>query len=97
KGSRDSTVDREQLAAMRETEQEAAAYVLGVKRVTFLRHPDAELTENLDLRRELVREIRTTKPDLLLTFDPFGGYRYHPDHRVVGRVGMDAAWPCARA
>src|SRR4029077_17614805 len=47
KGSHDSNVDREQLAATRETEQEAAAYVLGVKRVTFLRHPDAELTENL--------------------------------------------------
>jgi LmbE family N-acetylglucosaminyl deacetylase len=96
KGSHDSRVAREELATTREQEQEAAAYVLGVKRVSFLRHPDAELTENLDLRRELVREIRATKPDVLLTFDPFGGYRYHPDHRVVGRVAMDAAWPCAR-
>jgi len=96
KGSHDSRVAREELATAREREQEAAAYVLGVKRVSFLRHPDAELTENLDLRRELVREIRATKPDVLLTFDPFGGYRYHPDHRVVGRVAMDAAWPCAR-
>ena len=96
KGSHDSRVAREELATTREQEQAAAAYVLGVKRVSFLRHPDAELTENLDLRRELVREIRATKPDVLLTFDPFGGYRYHPDHRVVGRVAMDAAWPCAR-
>jgi LmbE family N-acetylglucosaminyl deacetylase len=24
------------------------------------------------------------------------GYRQHPDHRVVGRVALDAAWPCAR-
>ena len=96
KGSHDSRVAREELATTREEEQAAAAYVLGVKRVNFLRHPDAELTENLDLRRELVREIRATKPDVLLTFDPFGGYRYHPDHRVVGRVAVDAAWPCAR-
>jgi LmbE family N-acetylglucosaminyl deacetylase len=96
KGSHDSRVAREELATTREEEQAAAAYVLGVKRVSFLRHSDAELTENLDLRRELVREIRATKPDVLLTFDPFGGYRYHPDHRVVGRVAMDAAWPCAR-
>jgi LmbE family N-acetylglucosaminyl deacetylase len=96
KGSHDSRVAREELATTREQEQAAAAYVLGVKRVSFLRHPDAELTENLDLRRELVREIRATKPDVLLTFDLFGGYRYHPDHRVVGRVAMDAAWPCAR-
>lgn len=96
KGSRDSGVARQELATAREEEQEAAAYVLGVKRVTFLRHLDAELTENLDLRRELVREIRATMPDVLLTFDPFGGYRYHPDHRIVGRVALDAAWPCAR-
>jgi LmbE family N-acetylglucosaminyl deacetylase len=96
KGSRNPNLPSEALATAREEEQEAAAYVLGVKRVAFLRHPDAELTESLDLRRELVREIRATMPDVLLTFDPFGGYRYHPDHRVVGRVAMDAAWPCAR-
>ncbi len=65
KGSHDSRVAREELATTREEEQAAAAYVLGVKRVNFLRHPDAELTENLDLRRELVREIRATKPDVL--------------------------------
>jgi LmbE family N-acetylglucosaminyl deacetylase len=96
KGTHDARLSRDELANMRETEQEAAAYVLGVKRVRFLRHPDAELVDSLDLRREFVREIRASKPDVLLTFDPFGGYRYHPDHRIVGRVAMDAAWPCAR-
>jgi LmbE family N-acetylglucosaminyl deacetylase len=96
KGSRKPDVPPEELAGRREREQEAAAYVLGVKRVSFLRHPDAELVENLDLRREFVREIRATKPDVLLTFDPYGGYRYHPDHRIVGRVALDAAWPSAR-
>ena len=96
KGSRDPNLPRDELARKRELEQEAAAFVLGVKRVAFLRRPDAELTENLDLRREFVREIRSTMPDVLLTFDPFGGYRYHPDHRIVGRVALDAAWPSAR-
>jgi LmbE family N-acetylglucosaminyl deacetylase len=84
------------VARTREREQEAAAYVMGVKRVAFLRHPDAELAEDLQLREEFVREIRASKPDVLLTFDPNVGYRYHPDHRVVGRVALDAAWPCAR-
>ena len=74
------------MARLREREQEAAAYVMGVKRVAFLRHPDAELVEDLELREEFVREIRATKPDVLITFDPNVGYRYHPDHRVVGRV-----------
>src|ERR1700687_4079428 len=70
KGSRDPNRPPDELARMREREQEAAAYVLGVKRVAFLRHPDAELTESLELRHEFVREIRTSKPDVLLTFDP---------------------------
>jgi LmbE family N-acetylglucosaminyl deacetylase len=96
KGSRNPNLPSDELARAREVEQEAAAYVLGVKRVAFLRHPDAELVESLELRRELVREIRATMPDVLLTFDPDGGYRYHPDHRIVGRVALDAAWPSAR-
>jgi LmbE family N-acetylglucosaminyl deacetylase len=96
KGTRNPNVPREELGQMREREQEAAAYVLGVKRVEFLRHGDAELLETLELRGEFVRSIRSAQPDVLLTFDPQGGYRYHPDHRVVGRVALDAAWPCAR-
>jgi LmbE family N-acetylglucosaminyl deacetylase len=96
KGARDATRSRAKMALIREREQELAAGVLGVKRVAFLRHPDAELVEDLGLRKELVREIRTSKPDLLLTFDPNVPYRFHPDHRVVGRSALDAAWPSAR-
>src|SRR5216684_1579429 len=96
KGARDLTKSRAKVARIREREQEMAAELLGVKSVRFLRHPDAEVVESLELREEFVREIRATKPDVLLTFDPNVGYRYHPDHRVVGRVALDAAWPCAR-
>lgn len=96
KGARDVTKSRAKVAQIREREQELAADVLGVKRVAFLRHPDAELVETLELRKEFVAEIRTSKPDVLLTFDPNVPYRFHPDHRVVGRVALDAAWPSAR-
>jgi LmbE family N-acetylglucosaminyl deacetylase len=96
KGARDATRSRAKMAQIREREQELAADVLGVKRVAFLRHPDAELVESLELRKEFVGEIRTSKPDVLLTFDPNVPYRFHPDHRVVGRVALDAAWPSAR-
>jgi LmbE family N-acetylglucosaminyl deacetylase len=96
KGSRDTTKSRAKVARIREREQEIAADILGSKRVVFLRHADAELVESLELREEFVREIRTSKPDLLITFDPSVAYRYHPDHRVVGRVALDAAWPSAR-
>ena len=96
KGTRDHTKTRVEMAATREKEQVAAAKVLGVSEVAFLRHADAELMETLELRGQFVREIRSSKPDVILTFDPTPGYRYHPDHRVVGRVTLDAAWPSAR-
>src|SRR5579859_5717236 len=96
KGTRDERQTRAQLAATREREQKAAAKILGALNVTFLGLPDAELEENLGLRQVFVREIRRSRPDVVLTFDPTPGYRQHPDHRVVGRVTLDAAWPSAR-
>ena len=96
KGARDAAKSSAQVARLREQEQERAAQILGVHDVRFLRHADAELVEDLALREQFVREIRATRPDVLLTFDPNVPYRFHPDHRVVGRVGLDAAWPCAR-
>jgi LmbE family N-acetylglucosaminyl deacetylase len=96
KGARDATRSPAKVARTREREQELAAEVLGVKRVEFLRRPDAELVETLELREQFVHEIRVSKPDVLLTFDPNVPYRFHPDHRVVGRVALDAAWPSAR-
>jgi LmbE family N-acetylglucosaminyl deacetylase len=96
KGARDAGKSRAKVARIREREQELAAEVLGVKNVAFLRHSDAELVESLELRQEFVREIRASKPDVLLSFDPNVLYRFHPDHRVVGRVALDAAWPTAR-
>jgi LmbE family N-acetylglucosaminyl deacetylase len=74
----------------------ASARRLGAATVEFLRHPDAELVESLDLRAALVREIRRTRPEVLFTFDPLPTHRQHPDHRVIGRVALDAAWPSAR-
>src|SRR3984893_259386 len=96
KGARDASKSRAKVARIREREQELAADVLGVKRVVFLRHPDAELVESLEFREELVREIRTSKPDVILTFDPNVPHRFHPDHRGVGRATPDAAWPSPR-
>jgi LmbE family N-acetylglucosaminyl deacetylase len=96
KGTRDRSLTGVELARTREVEQQAAAGLLGAAGVEFLRHRDAELTDNLELRGEFVGCIRRARPDVLLTFDPTPGYRGHPDHRVVGRVALDAAWPCAR-
>lgn len=96
KGTEEPDITGQELAARREREQLESARRLGAARVEFLRRGDAELTNSLEFRGELVREIRRSKPDLILSFDPSDGYRQHPDHRVTGRVALDAAWPCAR-
>ena len=96
KGTRDPARAGAELAAAREREQLASAELLGAARVEFLRQPDAQVVDGLELRGLLVREIRRSRPDVLLTFSPMPDYRQHPDHRAVGRAAMDAAWPCAR-
>jgi LmbE family N-acetylglucosaminyl deacetylase len=90
KGSDDPAATPESLAATREAEQRAAAAILGVEEVTFLRHHDGEVEVNIPFRRELALEIRKGRPDLVLTFDPWQRYQIHPDHRAVGQTALDA-------
>lgn len=96
KGTSDPTLTPQQVAAIREAEQKEAARILGVESVTFLHWPDSEVEPTLALRRELVRQIRRHRPDLVITHDPVPPYRLHPDHRAVGRATLDALFPCAR-
>jgi LmbE family N-acetylglucosaminyl deacetylase len=101
KGSRDLEITSEQLAALREAEERAAAARLGVEDVIFLRYPDGELQPTLDLRRQLTRLIRLKKPDIVVTNDPtarwYGShYINHPDHRAIGDAVLDAVFPAAR-
>ena len=96
KGARDTTKSRAKMAQIREREQELAADVSGSSAWCSSGTRMPSWSRDLELREEFVREIRTSKPDVLLTFDPNVPYRFHPDHRVVGRVALDAAWPSAR-
>ncbi|HEX6800265.1 MAG TPA: PIG-L deacetylase family protein [Ktedonobacterales bacterium] len=90
KGSDNPAATPEELATTREAEQRAAAEILGVAEVTFLRHHDGEVEVNIPFRRELALEIRKGRPDLVLTFDPWQRYQIHPDHRAVGQTALDA-------
>jgi LmbE family N-acetylglucosaminyl deacetylase len=84
------------LASLREKEQLEAANVLGVKEVIFLRHPDQSLEDTPEFRKEIVRYIRLYRPELVITADPYRRYIWHRDHRIVGRVVLDAVFPYAR-
>ncbi|MFC1919280.1 PIG-L deacetylase family protein [Chloroflexota bacterium] len=96
KGSSDPEMTSERLARIREEEQIVAAELLGVKEVVFLRYPDGYLEYSSELRGELVRLIRKYRPELVVTADLYRKYIWHPDHRVTGRVVLDAVFPFAR-
>lgn len=80
-------------AELRTEELNRAAKILGLKGVFFLgyrdsgmpgmdanKHPDAQVNHSIDeVAGKVVRYVRELKPDIVLTFDPIGGYK-HPDH-----------------
>lgn len=93
-------ITRADAVAIREAEQWAAAAVVGVDEVIFLREPDGMVVNTLDLRRRLVREIRRFKPEVVVCGDPTvffveNSYINHPDHRAVAAAALDAIFPAA--
>jgi len=96
KGTNDARVKPEDLAKTREDEQIAAANLLGVREVIFLRHPDQGLEDTPEFRKEIVRLIRMYRPETVVTADPYRRYIWHRDHRMTGQVTLDAIFPYAR-
>jgi LmbE family N-acetylglucosaminyl deacetylase len=80
-------------AELRTHELMNAAKHLGLKEVFFLgyrdsgmpgmeenNHPDAQIQHPIEeVAGKVVKYIRELKPDVVITFDPIGGYK-HPDH-----------------
>ena len=96
KGTDSPDIPSQQLAKIREKEQQDAAAVLGVSNVVFLGYPDQGLEDAPDLRKAIVRQIRIYKPDTIVTSDPYRRYIWHRDHRITGQVVLDAVYPYAR-
>jgi LmbE family N-acetylglucosaminyl deacetylase len=101
KGSSSPDFAPEQLAKVRQQEQRAACAVLGVKEVVFLGYADGLLQNTLQLRQNIVRQIRRLRPDAVVCQDPtrrwYGKtYLNHPDHRASGDATLDAIFPSAR-
>ncbi len=88
-------------AGVREEEERRSAAVVGVSDVRFLGRRDGVVVEALDLRRDLAREIRRSRPDVVVTvnhhetFAP--GAWNSADHRAVGRAVIDAVGDAGNA
>jgi LmbE family N-acetylglucosaminyl deacetylase len=93
----------ETVADRRMSELRCAAGVLGLTGVYFLdyrdsgmpgspenEHPQALVAQPLDeVAAKIVTYMRKLKPDVVLTFDPIGGYR-HPDHIAIHKATVRA-------
>ncbi len=94
-GGRDSSQSRLEAAKTRRGEQNLAAATLGVKDAVYLDKPDGQVEANLELRRDLTRVIRQTKPCLVIAPSPrinFNNMPFlHPDHLAVGRATLAAS------
>lgn len=100
KGTSDVEMDPEQLIVSRRDEQRAAARALGVVECYFLDGVDGELQPSRDFLGQVVRLIRTLRPDAVFTHSTEIVVRNasinHTDHRVTGQTALDAIYPAAR-
>jgi LmbE family N-acetylglucosaminyl deacetylase len=101
KGSDDPEVDPAELGVRREAEQRAAAAEVGVTSVEFLDGADARVEPTIQLREQVTRAIRRHRPEVVISHDPTvlfvnNEWVNHTDHRAVGQVVVDAAFPTAR-
>jgi len=98
-GSSDRAMTPDRLARTREAEQRNAARTLGVAHVEFLGGDDGEVADTRDLRRDITRQIRKWRPDLVIAQNPHRTHNLfasHRDHRVTGAVVLDCVYPLAR-
>jgi len=98
-GSSDRTMTPDRLARIREAEQRNAARALGVEHVEFLGGDDGEIADTRDLRRDITRQIRKWRPDLVIAQNPHRTdnlFASHRDHRITGGVVLDCVYPLAR-
>ncbi len=98
RGSDDPARSRQELAATRLVETNAAAAVLGIASATVFDVHDSELENTVAMRERVVRRIRDVRAETVVSVDPtavFFEQRYynHSDHRTAGWIALDACYP----
>src|SRR5438045_2072693 len=78
----------EELAKRRRAEAQEAARRIGIEYEVLDNH-DGKLLPTLDVREQVIREIRQWKADIVIAPRPND---YHPDHRYTGVLVQDASY-----
>ncbi len=99
RGTPRTDVSPSELARLRREELEAACAITGIAHRS-MGLGDGDIENTKELRADLVRLIRTERPQVILSHDPtavFFGEHYfnHHDHRALGWAVLDAAAPMA--
>ena len=99
-GGEESGFTKEEMPAIRQREQRAAGAAIGVTDITFLNYVDGHLVATIELRKDIVRQIRITKPDRMLIQSPDRNwdrlFASHPDHMAAGEAAIQAVYPDSR-
>lgn len=99
-GGEESGIPLEEMPKVRQKEQRDAGRALGVENITFLNYRDGWLTPTIELRREIVREIRRARPDRMVIQSPERNWdrigASHPDHLAAGEAAIQAVYPDSR-
>lgn len=96
------------IADLRESELRCAAETLGISQVHMLDYRDSGMPGSIDnvhpqalaaaplekVAGEIVSYIRELKPEVVITFDPIGGY-HHPDHIAIHNATVKAFYAAA--
>ena len=99
-GGEDPSVPREEMPKIRQREQRDAGKVVGVEDITFLNYRDGWLVPTIELRKDIVRQIRITRPQRMLIQSPDRNwdrlFASHPDHMAAGEAAIQAVYPDSR-
>ncbi len=100
RGSHDCSISPTNLTSLRREEQSTSQHVLGIQEIIWLGYEDGKLAAQPELKDRLIRIFRLIRPGVVITFDPWKHYEFHPDHRAVGfaateaRMLSDLPWIC---
>ncbi|MBD3185384.1 hypothetical protein GF325_01040 [Candidatus Bathyarchaeota archaeon] len=86
---------RREIEAIMHREHATAMEIMGITDQEYLEgftnHFIFDGAQEMKVREILIRKIREFKPDTVITFDIADSHEENPDHRLLARVGLQAA------